>query len=133
VTSHRSPTIDRLMAAFNTRDLEGWMADVTEDFEMESRFSSVAGTIFRGRDGVVAWWSDLADAWDWMDLAFQDSADIGTDRTVLLATLRGVGQGSGMQLDEPIAQRWYWREGRLARIEYLDRLEAEAIVRGQQA
>ncbi len=108
------------------------MAEVTEDFELTSRFSSVAGTVFRGRDGVVAWWRDLADAWSWLVMEFQGSADVGADRTVLLWSLRGMGHGSGLRLDEPVAHRWYWREERVAKIEYLDRLEAEGIVRGQQ-
>lgn len=108
------------------------MADVTDDFEMESRFSPVAGTVFRGRDQVVAWWRDLADAWTWMVLEIEDSADVGADRTVILATLRGMAHSSGLRLDEPVAQRWYWRDGRLAKLEYLDRLEAERTVRGQR-
>ena len=130
--SQRLTTIERLRAAFNARDLEDFLAEVTEDFEMESRFSSVAGTIFQGRDGVVAWWRDLAEAWDSMDLELHDSADVGKDRTVLLLTLRGIGHGSGMRLDEPIAQRWFWHGERISRIEYLHRLEAEGIIRGQQ-
>jgi ketosteroid isomerase-like protein len=130
VPSRRSPTIQRLNAAFNTRDVEGWMAHVTEDFEIESRFASVAGAIFRGSAGVLAWWKDLAEAWEWMEIDFHDSADVGTDRTVIVGTLRGVGRESGLRLDEPVAQRWYWREDRLAKIDYLDRREAEMIVRG---
>src|SRR5688500_8535220 len=99
---------------------------------MVSRFSSVAGTVFRGHDGVTAWWQDLADAWETLDLHYEGSTDIGTDRTVLLFSLRGKGRGRGMRIDEPVAQRWHWRGGRIAKIEYLDRLEGEAIVRGAQ-
>ena len=130
VPSRRSPTIDRLNVAFNARDLESWMADVTEDLEIESRFASVAGSTFRGSEGVVAWWTDLADAWEWMELELEDSADAAPERTVILATLRGIGRESGLRLDEPIAQSWYWREERLAKLEYLDRREAETIVAG---
>ena len=104
------------------------MADVTDDFEMESRFSSVAGTIFRGREGVVAWWRDLGDAWDWMEIDIEESADVTAERTVILFMLRGTGRGSEMRLDEPVAQRWYWRGERLEKINYLDRREAEMIV-----
>ena len=107
------------------------MADVTEDFEMESRFSSVAGTIFRGREGVVSWWGDLAEVWEWMHLDFHDCVDVAAEQTVTLWTLRGLGRGSGLRLDEAVAQRWYWRGERLVKIDYLDRLEAEGIVSGQ--
>ena len=130
--SHRAAEIARLNSAFNARDLDGWMADATDDFEIESRFSSVAGTTFRGRDGVVAWWRDLAEVWEWMDLRFEDSAEVTSERTVTLWTLRGVGRGSQVRLDEQVAQRWHWRGACISKIEYLDRLEAERIVRGQQ-
>jgi ketosteroid isomerase-like protein len=129
VPSRRSSTIDHLLAAFNARDLDGWMAHATEDFTIESRFSSVAGTIFRGREGVVAWWNDLADAWEWLEVELEDSADVGTDRTVILLTLRGMGRKTSVRLDESIAHRWYWRGKRVQRTGYLDRQEAELIVR----
>jgi ketosteroid isomerase-like protein len=129
VPSRRSSTIDQLLAAFNARDLDGWMAHATEDFTVESRFSSVAGTTYRGREGVVAWWNDLADAWEWLEVEPEDSADVGTDRTVILLTMRGMGRKSSVRLDEPIAHRWYWRGERVQRTEYLDRQEAELIVR----
>jgi ketosteroid isomerase-like protein len=129
VPSRRSSTIERLLAAFNARDLDGWMAHATEDFTAESRFSSVAGTTYRGREGVVAWWNDLADAWEWLEVELEDSADVGTDRTVILLTLRGMGRKSSVRLDESIAHRWYWRGERVQMTEYLDRQEAELIVR----
>ena len=130
--SHHAAEIARLNSAFNARDIDGWMADATDDFTMESRFSSVAGTTFRGRDGVGAWWRDLAEVWEWMDLQVEDSADVSADLTTILCTLRGVGRGSRVRLDEPVAQHWHWRGACLSRIEYLDRLEAEQIVRNQQ-
>ena len=122
------PTVTRLFAAFNGRDLDGWMADATEDFDVESRFSSVGRTTFRGRDGVVAWWGDLAEAWDPIEAELETSRDVSTDVTVVLMTLHGKGRNSELPLDEPVAVRWRWREGRLTRMEYMDRHEAELIV-----
>jgi ketosteroid isomerase-like protein len=120
-----------MMRAFNARDVDGWMAGATDDFRMESRFSSVAGTVFRGREGVEDWWRDLSEAWEWMEVEIEDTADVTPDRSVLVMALRGHGRGSGMRLEEPVAQRWRWRGDRLESIEYVDRLEAEMMVRGQ--
>ena len=64
VAFDHGPTVTRMFAAFNGRNLDDWMADASEDVEVESRFSSVGHTTFRGRDGVVSWWDDLAEAWD---------------------------------------------------------------------
>ena len=122
------PTVTRIVVAFNGRNLDDWMADASEDVEVESRFSSVGHTTFRGRDGVVSWWGDLAEAWDPIEAELESSRDVSTDETVILITLHGKGRNSELPLDEPVALRWRWREGRLTRMEYMDRHEAELIV-----
>lgn len=85
------PTVTRMFAAFNGRNLDDWMADASEDVEVESRFSSVGHTTFRGRDGVVLWWGDLAEAWDPIEAELESSRDVSTDETVILITLHGIG------------------------------------------
>ena len=126
--SQRAATITRMNAAFNARDLDGWMRDSIESLEIESRFSAVGGMRYHGRDGVVAWWADLAEAWDPLVLRLDGTADVSADVTVVLATIQGTGRESGVALDEPVALRWLWRRERLRRIEYMDRQEAELIV-----
>ena len=105
------------------------MAHCTEDLEVESRFSRVGGTVYQGRSGAMAWWSDLAEAWSPIEVEIEDSADVGSDRTVLLFKLHGKGRVSGLRLDESVAHRWHWIGERLRQVEYMDREEAELIVR----
>ena len=119
-----------MVETFNSRDLEGWLAGVTEDFEMNSRFSSVGDTVFHGAEGVHAWWKDLDDAWDPIHADFEDAADVGPDRTLLLLHLVGRGRLSGLPLQEAVAHIWHWRGPKLAKLEYTDRAEAERLVRG---
>jgi hypothetical protein len=104
------------------------MAHATDDFEMEPRFLSAAETIFHGREGVVAWWDDLADAWDWIEAELEDSTDVGANRTVVLLTLHGKGRASELGLDESVALRWHWRGERLRKVDFMDREEAELVV-----
>ena len=121
--------VSRLLAAFNARELDDWMVLVTENLEVESRFSSVGGTIYRGREGVASWWRDLAEAWEPIEVELESSRDVGPDQTVVLITLHGKGRESRLSLDEPVALRWQWCGQCLARMEYMDRYEAELIVR----
>jgi hypothetical protein len=104
------------------------MAHCIPEVEMQTRFSSVAGTIYCGREGVVAWWRDLAESWAWLEVELEASADTG-DRTAIVLTLHAEGRASGLQMHEPAAQRWTWDGRRLARLEYMDRDEAQRIVR----
>jgi ketosteroid isomerase-like protein len=126
----RSPSIRHLVAAINARDLDAFLAHVTEDIEVESRFSQVGfgAAIYRGRDGVVSWWNEMDEAWDPIEAEVEDSADVGPDRTVILITLHGKGRNSGLRLNDPIGACWYWRGERLRQIEMMDREEAELIV-----
>ena len=105
------------------------MAHCTEELEVESRFSRVGGTVYRGRKGVIAWWNDLAEAWSAMEVETEDSVDVGSNRTVLLIKLYGKGRESGLRLDEPLAHCWHWSGERLRQLEYMDRDEAELIAR----
>ena len=92
VAFDHGPTVTRMFAAFNGRNLDDWMADATEDVEVESRFSSVGHTTFRGRDGVVSWWGDLAEASDPIEAELESSRDVSTDESVILITLHGKGR-----------------------------------------
>lgn len=116
-------------AAFNRRDLDGIGEMVTDDFEIESRFSSVAGRRYRGRDAIPGWWEDLADAWEEMSVEVEDGAETGPGRLVATCLLHGCGRGSGVELHEPIAHRTHWRGERMAKLEYMERDVAERIVR----
>ena len=120
----------RLAEAFNARDLEGLLGLSTEDLRVRSRFSSVADTVFRGPDGIRQWWDDLEEAWDPITIRIEDLAALTDDRLVLLVRLTAHGRGSGVDLDESVGQVWTLRDGLLAEIDYLDREEAERIVRG---
>ena len=122
--------VRRAAAAFHRRDKEGWFALCTDDFVMHSRFSSVANTTFRGKEGVEQWWDDLAEAWDPMTLEVQEVREVDRERVVLLVDLFGRGRESGIPLDEHLAQVWTFRDGLLAEVAYMDRVEAERIVRG---
>ena len=120
----------RAVGPFNERDFDAFVALCADDFVMHSRFSSVANTTFRGREGVEQWWDDLAEAWDPMTIEVQELRVVGPDRAVLLVHLFGKGRESGVALDEHVAQVWTFRDGLIAEIDYMDRTEAERIVRG---
>jgi ketosteroid isomerase-like protein len=130
VNPDRAARITKLFTAFNERDAQGWLSNVTDDFEMQSRFSSVSESVFHGREGFDAWWRDLEEAWDPMSIHLEAAADIGPEHTVLLVRLHGRGRGSGVAVDEELALSWHWRGPKVAKIEYIDRTYAEKLMRG---
>jgi ketosteroid isomerase-like protein len=119
----------RALEAFNARDLDGWLAMVDEDVEIESRFSRMHN-YFRGHAAVKGWWDDLADAWEFLDVELEVVRQIGPDQTLALVHLHGRGRGSGLEVREAAAHRVTWRDGRWIRLRYEDREDAEREVAG---
>jgi len=117
--AHREQ-LARFYNAFNVRDLPAVLATLHPEIEFESRFASAGGTTYSGHAGVQGWFSDLADAWEYIVVDLGPSRDVATDRTVALITLRGKGRASGIELDEDAAHELSWREGKLARLAYVE-------------
>jgi ketosteroid isomerase-like protein len=111
--------------AFNRRDLPGWLALIDDDFDLESRFSRVGDTFYRGREAVENWWADLQDAWEHLDVEVQEVRRVAPDQTLALVVLDGRGRGSGLEVREAHAHLVDWRDGKWLRLRYVDREEAE--------
>ena len=122
------------LRAFNERDLEGWLAIVSEDVEIESRFSTVHSR-YRGHAAIRRWWDDLGEAWESMEVEATDVRQVAEDQTLALINLHAKGRGSGLVVHEPSAHRVTWRDGLWIRLDYEDRETAEreiAAIRQEQ-
>jgi ketosteroid isomerase-like protein len=114
------------VAAFNRRDLDAWLEFMTEDVEIESRFSRFGQNRFRGHRAMQSWWDDLGEAWESMDVHIEEVHETGPDETLSLIRLEAKGRESGVVVSEPAAHRVCWRAGRWVSMDYVERAEAEA-------
>jgi ketosteroid isomerase-like protein len=128
MTGRRETTL-RGYEAVNERDLAALKELMHPDVELESRFSVLRGTTYHGHGGVADWLDDLADAWEYIEVDLEDMIEESDDRTLVLVTLRAKGRESGVEVDEPVAQRHHWRGERIFKIESVDRREAERLMR----
>jgi ketosteroid isomerase-like protein len=120
---HRE-ALERFYDAFNARDLPRILEEIHHEIEFESRFARAGGTTYSGHEGVRGWLDDLADAWEYIRVLVGDTHDPATDRTIALITLRGKGRTSGIELNERAAHEVTWRDGKLARLRYVERDDA---------
>jgi ketosteroid isomerase-like protein len=111
--------------AFNSRDLDAWLALMDEDIEVESRFSRLGNTRFRGHRSIKRWWDDLGDAWESLDVVPEEVREVAPDETLALIHLNGRGRGSGLEVSEPAAHRVRYRNGKWLQLAYVDREAAE--------
>ena len=118
-------TYRQAIDAFNRRDRPAWLALIDDDCDIESRFSRIDDTFFRGRAAVEAWWAGLEEAWESLEVEVDDVRAVAPDQTLALVVLHGKGRGSGLEVREAHAHRVDWRDGKWLRMRYEDRASAE--------
>ena len=100
-----------LLAAFNRRDLEAFVALTHDQIEVESRLVVMEGT-YHGQEGVRRWWEDFLGAFPDYELEAEELRDLGD---VTLGHMRGRGHAvdSATPLVDPFWIPMRWRDGKL--------------------
>ncbi len=96
--------------ALNSGDLEAFLALTDEDFEFTSMIAEAEGTVFRGHDGVRAWWATVLGAFEDVHWELLDSRGSG-DRGVL--HFRVSGMLGGVPVKQEMWQAARLRDGKL--------------------
>jgi ketosteroid isomerase-like protein len=101
----------RAVEAFNTRDVERFVALCDPEIELHSAVTVPGGAIYHGHDGVRMWYRDLADAFG-SEVRLEPEAyfDLG-EQTITFHLLHGRGRHSGAHVAEPFAHLHRWRAG----------------------
>jgi ketosteroid isomerase-like protein len=88
-----------LNAAFNTHDVDAWIALSDPDIEFETRFAPLSGeTTYRGHDGIRTFNRSLEEVWgDDIGVEAEQYFDLG-ERTLAFYLLRGRGRQSGAEV-----------------------------------
>jgi ketosteroid isomerase-like protein len=115
----------RAIDAFNRRDVEGFFALATADFEW---FPAMAGTVessgYRGRDGIDKYLADIDDTWEEYRVHADEFRDLD-DRVVMLGRIEGRGRGSRAWIDSPTGTIFEFLNGKMSSVRtYLNPDEA---------
>ena len=114
-----------LADAFNREDIKGFMAVLDPEVEFIPQQAMLEGT-YRGREGVFAWFRDMAATYDSNDgdLDLTDVRDLG-DQVLAIGSVSFTGRGSGIQTNVPVAVVATFREGLLTHFkDYADKSAA---------
>jgi ketosteroid isomerase-like protein len=100
----------RASVAYNTHDLEAFIAYLDPSIEFHSLFADLRGGVYHGHDGGE-YSRDLEDAWG-NEIRGEVEAffDLGED-TLAFYVLHGRGRQSGAEVAMPLAQVIRWRDG----------------------
>ena len=101
----------RFVEAFNTRDVEAFLAYCDPKIEFHSTFSTVGGAVYHGHDQVRRLFRHIEDAWG-NDFCVEPEAFFARgEYTVVVDVMHGRGYHSRAEVDLPAAQVVRWRDG----------------------
>ena len=101
----------RLVEAFDTRDVEAYVACCDPQIELHSEMTAPGGAVYHGHDGLRKWLGHLEDAWgDELRIEPEGYFDFGV-QTLTFNLLHGRGRQSGAEVSMPLAQVCRWRNG----------------------
>jgi ketosteroid isomerase-like protein len=96
--------------AFNSRDLNRFLALMHDEVEIEPRVGALEGD-YQGHPGVRRWWSDLLDFLPDYAAEVEELDELG-DMT--LGRIRGTAHGAASST--PVVETWWqlirWRDGK---------------------
>jgi ketosteroid isomerase-like protein len=104
-------------AAVNERDWERAMSHYAEDVELVVPGSGLQTGTFTGREAVGNWFGDWMATFDY-DLHFEitELIELRDGSLLVFADHRARGKGSGVEVEAPIAWRYWLRDGKVVRL-----------------
>jgi ketosteroid isomerase-like protein len=110
---------------FQRGDIEAFLNLLDPDVEVFSPPELPNPAHFTGRDGYLPWTSRWLDAWESFELEAEAFEPVGEHHVLMTALQRGVGKGSGVEVEMRVYYMLQYRDGLATRVHlYADREQA---------
>jgi ketosteroid isomerase-like protein len=107
--------VSRAYAALATRDYATLAELAVPDFELDVTDRVFNPATYRGAEGVQQFFAEVDELWESMDMKVERLLERG-DEVLALLLVHITGRGSGLELEDRIAQHWTARDGKLVRM-----------------
>jgi hypothetical protein len=116
--------VERAVAAVNERDLDAYLACVTEDIEISTPIADFGG-VYEGPDGIRRFFADLADTSPDFRISIVRLEPIGAKRVLAYTSVTARGRSSDIDIGMAGANIYDFANGRIKRVRiFLDRDQA---------
>ena len=112
-------------AAFNSGNLAALEELLDPEVEVFAAPGLVNSGTFRGHDGFRRWLGEWLEAWESFSVELDSFETLDERFAIGVVMQRGVGRGSGLEIEMPIAHLWQIEDGRVVRF-HLYATEEEA-------
>ena len=114
--------VERVVAALNDRDVEGYLACCAEDVQL---WTPLFGGVYDGAVGIRRFFADVDDAAPEFHVTIERLEPIDADRVLAFVHLAASGRSSGIATPVDSANVYEVVDGKIARTRiFLDRSEA---------
>jgi ketosteroid isomerase-like protein len=113
-----SEDLEALRAVFerwNAGDRTIDMDTVDPGIELHTPMATTRGGPYRGHDGVRQWLADIDDQFEVWELQVDEWRELDGGRILGLGAIHAKGRGSGVELDQPLAWLFTFRDGKVTR------------------
>ena len=116
--------VKRAISALNERDIDGYLACCTEDIQLKTPVSRVAG-VYEGADGIRRFFADIEDAGPDFRLHPERLEAVGGERVLAFVRLTFHGRASGLSIPAENGNVYEFEDGKIRRVQvFFDRAEA---------
>ena len=107
--------VNAAYVALAKRDFDALAELAVPDFELDVTDRVFNPATYQGADGLRQFLAEVDELWESMDMDVERLVERG-DEVLALLLVNIKGRGSGLQLQDRIAQHWTAREGKLVRM-----------------
>ena len=107
--------VRRAYAALAERDFQALSEVAVPDFELDVTDRVLNPATYRGEDGLRQFIAEVDELWESMDMNVERLVE-RDDEVLALLLVNIKGRGSGLTLQDRIAQHWTARDGKLVRM-----------------
>ena len=119
-------TVERAIATINARDIDAYLACLTEDVEL---LLPVVGSQYVGADGIRRFFTDIEDVGPDFRIEVQSAQAVADNNVLAFLRVGSTGRASGIVTTAETANVYEFIDGKISRIRiFFDRAEALAAV-----
>jgi ketosteroid isomerase-like protein len=115
MASENVEAVDRILAAWNRADVDGFLSWFDPDCEVVFRPEVPEPGPFRGRDALRGWVEGFLSAWESYSAEIVEAGEPGETFVAVAVRLEGTGQGSDIAVEQTDWHVFEFREGRVLR------------------
>ena len=124
-------TIQKGVSALNRGDVNGVAATLAPDVELVPLRAVLAGSTYRGHEGLRRWLDDMSEDWSEFELTLQEVRELWPGCVLVQAKIRLRGRSSGVAVDSPGAWLCDMRAAKVARIRFFADPESALAAAGE--